>query len=158
MRTGTRCTTLTQLPVAFCGGRIENCAPVPGDSEPTWPLKTWSGNASTSSVDRLAYAQIGDVGFLRIGVDPGRLVVDTLNTGVPAVDEAAELDLSTCVAVPEIGARITVWSRSRWAMVERGLGLRIGRKLRDRQIGIAEQLSLERLTRCCCELRLRAAR
>ena len=30
IRTGTRCTTLTQLPVAFCGGRIANCAPVPG--------------------------------------------------------------------------------------------------------------------------------
>jgi hypothetical protein len=25
------------LPVAFCGGRIANCAPVPGLSEPTVP-------------------------------------------------------------------------------------------------------------------------
>jgi len=36
----TRCTTLTKLPVAFCGGRIANCAPVPGLSEPMVPLKT----------------------------------------------------------------------------------------------------------------------
>src|SRR5262249_33593728 len=27
IRTGTRCTTFTQLPLAFCGGRIANCAP-----------------------------------------------------------------------------------------------------------------------------------
>ena len=37
MRTGTRCTTLTQFPVAFCGGRIENCAPVPGLTATTCP-------------------------------------------------------------------------------------------------------------------------
>src|SRR6266566_3384029 len=29
-RTGMRCTTLTQLPLAFCGGRIENSAPLAG--------------------------------------------------------------------------------------------------------------------------------
>jgi hypothetical protein len=28
-RTGTRCVTFTQLPVAFCGGSIEKDAPVP---------------------------------------------------------------------------------------------------------------------------------
>ena len=50
MRTGTRCTTLTQLPVAFCGGRIENCAPVPGLTAITWPVNAWSGKLSTSSV------------------------------------------------------------------------------------------------------------
>ena len=72
MRTGTRCTTLTQLPLAFCGGRIANCAPVPGLTEPTVPCKAWSGKESTSIVDLLADAQIGDVGFLRIGVDPRR--------------------------------------------------------------------------------------
>ena len=29
-RTGTRCTTFTQLPVAFCGGSKANSAPVAG--------------------------------------------------------------------------------------------------------------------------------
>src|SRR6185437_75127 len=50
MRTGTRCTTLTQFPVAFCGGRMENCEPVPGLTATTVPLKVWSGKLSTSIV------------------------------------------------------------------------------------------------------------
>ena len=40
---------LTQLPVAFCGGSNENCAPVPGDTLCTWPLISTPGSASTSS-------------------------------------------------------------------------------------------------------------
>ena len=50
MRIGTRCTTFTQLPLAFCGGRIANCAPVPGLIEVMRPLKVWFGNASTTIV------------------------------------------------------------------------------------------------------------
>ena len=37
MRTGTRCTTLTQLPVAFCGGSSANSEPVPAPIEATVP-------------------------------------------------------------------------------------------------------------------------
>ena len=33
--TGIRCTTFTQLPVAFCGGSTENSAPVAGAMAPT---------------------------------------------------------------------------------------------------------------------------
>ena len=47
MRTGTRCTTFTQLPLAFCGGRIANCAPVPGLTEATVPRNARPGKAST---------------------------------------------------------------------------------------------------------------
>ena len=47
MRTGTRCTTFTQLPLAFCGGRIANCAPVPGLTAATTPRNLWSGKVST---------------------------------------------------------------------------------------------------------------
>src|ERR1700760_392834 len=43
IRSGTRCTTFTQLPLAFCGGRIANCAPVPGLTDCTVPWKTRSG-------------------------------------------------------------------------------------------------------------------
>ena len=43
MRTGTRCVTLTQLPVAFCAGRTENSEPVPAPIEATWPLSVMSG-------------------------------------------------------------------------------------------------------------------
>src|SRR6185437_11620239 len=42
-RTGTRWTILTQLPVAFCGGRIENSDPVPGLMPETVPVKSWLG-------------------------------------------------------------------------------------------------------------------
>ena len=37
MRTGTRCTTLIQLPEAFCGGSSANAAPVPGARPTTRP-------------------------------------------------------------------------------------------------------------------------
>ncbi len=139
MRTGTRCTTFTQLPMAFCGGRIANCAPVPGLIEATVPWKVWSGNASTSIVDLLADPQIGDVGFLRIGVDPGRAVVDDAEDRRAGGDEAAELDIVDLRGgagdrrlergVVEIALRL----------VEHRLGLLVGRELLDRQIGIAEQ-------------------
>ena len=44
-------------------------------------------------VDLLADPQIGDVGFLRIGVDPGRAVVDHAEHRRAGGDEAAELDV-----------------------------------------------------------------
>lgn len=37
IRTGRRCTTLTQLPVAFSAGSSENCEPVPGLTLTTLP-------------------------------------------------------------------------------------------------------------------------
>ena len=43
IRTGRRWTTFTQLPVAFCGGRGENAAPVPGEKLATWPLHAAPG-------------------------------------------------------------------------------------------------------------------
>src|SRR3546814_8622577 len=42
-RTGTRCTTFTQLPVAFCAGRIENSAPVADDRPVITALQTRFG-------------------------------------------------------------------------------------------------------------------
>ena len=38
MRTGMRCTTLTQLPVAFCAGISENSDPVAAPIDSTVPL------------------------------------------------------------------------------------------------------------------------
>src|SRR5260221_4662544 len=43
MRTGTRCVTFTQLPVAFCGGRSENAVPLPPERLTTVPWKGGSG-------------------------------------------------------------------------------------------------------------------
>ena len=37
MRTGTRCTILIQLPVAFCAGSSEKAEPVPAPRPSTWP-------------------------------------------------------------------------------------------------------------------------
>ena len=127
MRTGTRCTTLTQLPLAFCGGRIANCAPVPGLTDGDGAAEaSRSGKASTSIVDRLAEAQIGDVGFLRIGVDPRRAVVDHAEHRRAGGDEAAELDVVDLRRdagdrraqhrVVEVALRL----------VERGRGLHVG--------------------------------
>ena len=41
--TGTRCTTLTQLPVAFSGGSRVKAAPVPAMMESTVPLNLTLG-------------------------------------------------------------------------------------------------------------------
>ena len=43
VRSGMRCTTLTQLPVAFCGGSTANSAPVDWASEVTFPVHFMSG-------------------------------------------------------------------------------------------------------------------
>src|SRR6516165_1991821 len=43
MRTGMRCTTLTQLPLAFWAGRIENSAPLAGAMVATFPDQVLPG-------------------------------------------------------------------------------------------------------------------
>ena len=94
MRTGTRCTTLTQLPLAFCGGRIANCAPVPGLTDVDGAVEGAVGEGvDVRSSTFWPTLQIGDVGFLRIGVDPGRAVVDHAEHRRAGGDEAAELDV-----------------------------------------------------------------
>ena len=109
IRTGTRCTIFTQFPVAFCGGSIENCAPVPGLTAIDSAGEGMVGETVDIERDFLPDTQIGDVGFLRIGVDPWRLIVDDAqDTGVPAATNRPSWMLSTCVAVPAIGARMIV--------------------------------------------------
>ena len=51
--TGTRCTTFTQLPVAFSGGSNEKRAPVPALIDSTMPWKTLPGNPSISTSARI---------------------------------------------------------------------------------------------------------
>ena len=43
MRTGMRCTTFTQLPLAFCAGRMENSEPLAGAMLCTVPDHTRPG-------------------------------------------------------------------------------------------------------------------
>ena len=75
-RTGTRCTTLTQLPVAFCAGSTENSAPVPAPMLATTP----SIGAAGIGVDRdrrlLAGNHLGEVGLLEVGLDPAVVGLD----------------------------------------------------------------------------------
>ena len=63
------------------------------------------------------------------------------NTGVPADDEAAELDLVDLGRDAAPSARAHGVVEIALGVVERRLGLAIGRKLLQRQLGIAEQLS-----------------
>ena len=70
MRTGTRCTILVKLPVAFSGGRMLNSAPVAGARLPTWPMKTSPGRTSALIRDRQSRLHPGELALLEIGVDP----------------------------------------------------------------------------------------
>ena len=74
IRTGTRCTTLVKLPVAFSAGSSENTEPEAGASDSTVPL---IGSPSIGvDVDRhlLAGHQLGELRLLEIGVDIERSV------------------------------------------------------------------------------------
>ena len=64
----------------------------------------------------------------------------TLSTGVPAGTKRPSWILSTCVAVPDIGARTIGVVEIALGVVERGLGLGVFGELGERQVGIAEQL------------------
>ena len=72
MRTGTRCTILIQLPVAFCAGSSENALPVPAPRPATlpWYVDRCRRRRPASSSHRLADAHVGQLGFLEVGVDP----------------------------------------------------------------------------------------
>ena len=70
MRTGTRCTTLTQLPVAFCAGSIENSAPVAGLMLSTVAVPLVAGIGVDGDRRPLAGPHLGEVGLLEIGLDP----------------------------------------------------------------------------------------
>ena len=63
MRTGTRCTILVKLPVAFSGRQTLNTAPVAGARLATWPWNTRPGSTSATIVSRHGRAACGRSGF-----------------------------------------------------------------------------------------------
>ena len=69
MRTGTRCTILVKLPVAFSGGSRLNTAPEAGAMLSTRALISRSGKASTASSHLLARPDVGELRLLEVGVD-----------------------------------------------------------------------------------------
>ena len=69
--TGSRCTTLTKSPVAFWGGSNASVDPVPIVNPATRPLNTCRPPyISTYRSTGLADAQIAQLSFLEIGIDP----------------------------------------------------------------------------------------
>src|ERR1019366_7028479 len=92
----TRCTTLTQFPVAFCGGRIENCAPVPGLTATTVPLKVWSGKLSTASAAFCPTRRYVISVSFGLASTQGVWSSITLRIGEPAATKRPTWILSTC--------------------------------------------------------------
>ena len=72
-------------------------------------------------IDGLPDGDIGEVGLLRIGVDPGIVEVDDAEYRRAGGDEAAELDVVDLVATPLIGARSSVLVRLRSASASAAL-------------------------------------
>ena len=71
MRTGRRCTTLTKLPVAFCGGSRARVDPVPIVKPVMRAVEMVPAAVHIDlDVDRLPNAQPGQLRLLEIGVDP----------------------------------------------------------------------------------------
>ena len=71
MRTGTRWRTLTQLPLAFCAGRTENCEPVPAPMRGDMAADVAARIGVDLDLGGLADIHVGEVGFLVIGLDIG---------------------------------------------------------------------------------------
>ena len=70
MRTGTRCTILVKLPVAFCGGMTLNIAPVAGARLSTRPVNLRPGSTSATTLAGSPGTHPRQLVFLEIGVDP----------------------------------------------------------------------------------------
>ena len=91
MSTGTRCTTLTQLPLAFCAGRSANSALVAGAMVLTRPRHLASGIGVGDHGDFLALAHMGELGLLEVGLDPHRPRLDQAEDRHAALDALADL-------------------------------------------------------------------
>ena len=83
---------------------------------------------------------MGDVGFLRVGLDPGPGVVDQAEHRRAGRDIAAHLDARDLRGRPADRRAQHGVVEIALRLVERGGRLRVRRILLDRQVGIAEQL------------------
>ena len=106
--TGTRCTTLVKLPVAFSGGSRLNSAPVAGARLSTRPSTAASGSMSGTSRTFMPGAHAAKLGLLEVGDDiefvAQRCDRDELRAGVTCWPSSA----ARLPAMPSNGARITV--------------------------------------------------
>ena len=71
MRTGTRCTILIQLPVAFCAGSSANAEPVPAPKPDDLAVVVDLAAVEVGGQrHRLPDAHVGELRFLEVGIDP----------------------------------------------------------------------------------------
>ena len=115
MRTGSRCTTLIQLPVAFCAGTMASAAAgAAGEADDPAVVDDLVAIEIASQFRGLAGADLGQLHFLEVGVDIG---------GLDRHDDhqrRAGLNIwptwtSRLVTTPSMGARMTVRARSTFA-------------------------------------------
>ena len=95
MRTGTRCTTLIQLPVAFCAGSSAKAAPVP---RPTPGNRAVVLDAAAVEIghhlDRLPDAHARQLHFLEVGLHAQPLERHERHEGCARGDAVAELHVA----------------------------------------------------------------
>ena len=109
IRTGTRWTTLTKLPVAFCGGRSWNACPAPRWIETTWPVKSTSGKGVDLDVDRLPGLDAGELRLLEIRGDVEPSAARSPSSACRARRSCPTLTFF-CTTWPAIGAVTVRWS------------------------------------------------
>ena len=132
MRTGTRCTILVKLPVAFSGGSRLNTEPEAGATLSTVPSNVAVGEGVDGDRDRLAGPQLGELRLLEVGVDIDRVERHQAGSRCAGLHVVARPASARLPTTPSNGARITVKERSRSALSSdvcelpqgaRGLGL-----------------------------------
>src|SRR5690349_10944058 len=100
MRTGIRCTTLTQLPEVFCAGSTENSEPEFGAMLATTPFQRRPGYVSTATwTGSPAFTQVSSVSLGLASIQTSS--VDTIpNAAVEAERYMPGCTVSTCVTMP----------------------------------------------------------
>ena len=123
MRTGRRCTTLMKFPVAFCGGSSASVEPVPMVKPLMRPSKARRRPyMSTSSSHALTDAQIGQLRFLEIGVDPDFGERADGHQALPGLHVVARVHVAPRDHAADLGKDVAV-AQIQFGLVEIGLGL-----------------------------------
>ena len=93
IRTGTRCVTFTQLPLAFCAGSSENSLPVPAPMLWTCAVNFWPPIGIDLDRRALARDHPADVLLLEIRLDPSGRAVDQADHADAGHGHLADLEL-----------------------------------------------------------------
>ncbi len=139
MRTGRRCTTFTKFPVAFSAGSRASVEPVPMVKPEMRPLKRCAAAVHVHiQIHRLADAQVGELRFLEIGVDPDfrqradghqALPGDHVVAGIHVAPGDDAVDLGHHVAIAQIQLGLIEIALG---LGQFGLGLFDGRRVHEK--------------------------